>query len=64
LGSLEDAWSALGRATDEELPIVLEEYARFLRFNPDRHAVQVVDCRGDIFAHVPLSVEQVTALAD
>lgn len=61
---LAETWRAFAAAAPNEVPALLQRYAGVLEFDADAQAIYLVDCEGAVFAHVPLSDAQITALTE
>lgn len=62
--STAEVWKAFVVTSPGRLPEFLKLHARDARLDPTRTAMQILDCQGRVFAHVPLTEAQLEALAD
>jgi hypothetical protein len=53
-GGLAGAVEALATSSPADLPNLIDRYPKFLLLNRSRAAIQVLDCQGNVWAHVPL----------
>lgn len=58
--SVSEALKTLEAAPPEEIPGLVERYPQIFSYNEERQAIQVLNCKGDVSVHVPLSLVQLT----
>jgi hypothetical protein len=64
VSTMSEMWFAARGEDDERLRELLQENREVAYVNPERHAVQVKGCNGDVLASIPLSDEQVALLEE
>jgi hypothetical protein len=64
VSTMSELWFAARGEDDERLRELLRENRKVAYVNPERHAVQVKGCNGDVLASIPLSDEQVAFLEE
>lgn len=60
--NLNDVWNAVSNAGPRDLVLLAARYPNVVTYNHAREAIQLLDCKKNVWAHVPVNHEVATIL--
>jgi hypothetical protein len=62
--TVRDGFDVFVSASPRQIQRAMDRHPESVRFDASRQAIQILDCQNQVIAHIPLSLQQASALTD